>query len=57
MTAPADYYAEQAAADAELAGADDWPDADVRRYMLRRGRWKPVDVLDDISNYQPQEAA
>ncbi|MFE1321627.1 hypothetical protein [Kitasatospora phosalacinea] len=54
MTAPADYYAEQAAAEEWLADqTDDWPDADSRRHMLRRGRWLPIDDLNDIDHYQP----
>ncbi|MFE2346455.1 hypothetical protein [Kitasatospora cineracea] len=48
------HWAGQADADEWLADqADDWPDHDTRRHMLRRGRWKPIDVLPDISNYQP----
>ncbi|WP_282204513.1 hypothetical protein [Kitasatospora fiedleri] len=53
MTGPdAGLYAEQARADAELAG-DDWPDHDTRRHQLRHGRWKPIDDLPDINDYQP----
>lgn len=48
--------AEQQAAAAEPAG-EDWPDHDPRRHMLRHGRWKPIDDLNDIDRYQPQEAA
>ncbi|WP_161801012.1 hypothetical protein [Kitasatospora griseola] len=47
MTAPADQ--DRVAAELD----DDWPDHDTRRYMLRRGRWKPVDDLPDIDGYQP----
>lgn len=57
MTAPTDYYAEQAAAEGWLADqADDWPDDDPRRYMLRRGRWVPIDDAPSIDNYQPANA-
>ncbi|MFD5564501.1 BAR domain-containing protein [Kitasatospora griseola] len=34
---------------------DDWPDSDTRRYMLRRGRWVPIDDCPPIDDYQPQE--
>lgn len=52
------HWARQADADEWLADqTDDWPDHDTRRHMLRRGRWLPIDVLPDISDYQPRSAA